>query len=446
MNFTTKGLKREDFGMLPELNRLIEQVGRDKDIDKEVIVEVLETAMVTAARKKLGPHVEVEARYNKDAGEIEVFQFKTVVEKVLDPDMQISLEDARSNMDEEAELGDSLGMKIEASTFGRIAVQTAKQIIIQKVRDAERDMIYEEYKDKKGELVNGFVQRFEGGSIIVNLGRSEGVIPPAEQIHKEGFKRGERIRAYICDVRRISRGPQIILSRTHPGFLRALFEVEVPEISEGLVEIVNISRDPGNRAKISVKTHDKDIDPVGACVGMRGTRVQSVVQELRGEKIDIVPYSDDRVEYICNALSPAKVDSVTVDEEMRLMEVIVPDDQLSLAIGKNGQNVKLAVRLTGWKIDVKSELMEAEREEKGFKSLMQISGLGEVTAERLFKEGFKNVAAIASAEPDMLSSIPGIGEKTASDWIERAGEIVNTKAGKQEDSHAERGNEGKSLD
>lgn len=424
--------------MFPELKRMIEQVSRDKDIDKEVIIEVLEASMLTAAIKKLGADVDVEASYNEDTGEIEVFQFKTVVEKVLNPDTQISLEDARRDMDVEAELGDSLGAKIEVNTFGRIAVQTAKQMLIQKIKDAERDKIYEEYKDRKGELLTGFVNRFERGSIIVNLGRAEGVVPHDEQIFRESYKRGERIRAYICDVRKISKGPQIILSRTHPEFVRKLFEVEVPEISEGLIEIVNISREPGNRTKISVRSKDRDIDPVGACVGMRGSRVQSVVQELRGEKIDIVPYSDNPIEYICNALSPAKVETVTMNEDTRSMEVVVPDDQLSLAIGRNGQNVKLAVKLTGWRIDVKSDLSEslkAEREEKGYKSLMQIPGIGNVIAEGLFKEGFENVEAIACAEPDELSAIPGIGKERASAWIEKAKEIVaneNNERGKEE--------------
>ena len=419
--------------MFPELKRLIEQMGKDRGIDREIIVKALEDAMLTAARKKLGPDVELEAHYNEEAGEIEVFQFKMVMERVLDPDLHISLTEARRTLDEEAEPGDSLGIKIDTGTFGRIAVQTAKQIIIQKVRDAERDKIYEEYIDRKGELANGFVQRFEGGNIIVNLGRAEGVIPTDEQINRESFRRGERIRAYIYDVKRISKGPQIILSRTHPGLLRTLFEIEVPEISEGLIEIVNISREPGNRTKISVKTNDKDIDPVGACVGMRGSRVQSVVQELRGEKIDIVPYSDDQVEYVCNALSPAKVDKVTVDDEARSMEVIVPDDQLSLAIGRNGQNVRLAVRLTGWKIDVKSESTEAEQTEKGHKSLMQIQGIGEVTSELLFNEGFKNVRSLSQASPDMLTMIPKISEKKALVWIEEAGKIVNIKTIKKEE-------------
>jgi len=414
--------------MFPELKRLIEQMGKDKGIDKSIIIEALETAMLTAARKRLGAHVDVEAHYNEDAGEIEVFQFKTVVEKVLDTEVQISLEEARSSLDEEAERGDSLGIKIDASTFGRIAVQTAKQIIIQKVKDAERDNIFEEYKDKKAEMINGFVQRFEGGNIIVNMGRTEGVIPMSEQIYRETYKRGERIRAYVYDVKKITKGPQIILSRTHPGFLKALFEVEVPEISEGLIEIVNVSREPGKRAKISVKTKDKDIDPVGACVGMRGSRVQSVVQELRGEKIDIVPYSADPVTYVCSALAPAKVSRVFMDEENHSMEVIVPDDQLSLAIGKNGQNVRLAVKLTGWKIDVKSESMAVTQVEEGHKSLMKIPGIGEATAERLFDEGFKSVSMVAAADPEMLSSIPGVGEKSASQWIEAAGRIIEQEA------------------
>ena len=411
--------------MLPELKRLIEQMGKDRGIDKGVIIEALESAMLTAARKKLGPQVDIEAHYNEEAGEIEVFQFKTVVDKVLDPDMQVSLEEARRNLDEGAQRGDSLGMKIETSTFGRIAVQTAKQIIIQKVKDAERDNVYDEYKDKKGELVSGFVQRFDGGNIIVNLGRAEGVIPTSEQIYRETYKRGDRIRAYVCDVKRISKGPQIILSRTHPGFLKALFEVEVPEISEGLIDIVNVAREPGKRAKISVRTKDKDIDPVGACVGMRGSRVQSVVQELKGEKIDIVPYSVDNANYVCSALSPAKVNRVIIDEENRSMEVIVPDDQLSLAIGKNGQNVRLAVKLTGWKIDVKSESMAASQEEEGFKSLMKIPGIDEAIAEKLYDEGFKSIAMIATADPDMLSNIQGVGEKSTSQWIDEAVRIID---------------------
>ncbi|MBN2516626.1 MAG: transcription termination/antitermination protein NusA [Deltaproteobacteria bacterium] len=413
--------------MLPDLKRLIEQLGKDKGIDKEIIIDALETAVLTAAKKKLGQNLDMEAHFNEEAGEIEVFRFMTVVENVLNPDTQISIEEAQETLDEDAELGDSLGMKIEANTFGRIAVQTAKQIIIQKVRDAERDKIFDEYKDRKGELASGFVQRFEGGNIIVNLGRAEGVIPPTEQIHKEAFKRGDRIRAYICDVKRISKGPQIILSRTHPGFLKTLFEIEVPEISEGLIQIISVAREPGNRSKISVKTTDKDIDPVGACVGMRGSRVQSVVQELRGEKIDIVPCSDDQVKYVCSALSPAKVDRVYMEEDTQSMEVIVPDDQLSLAIGKSGQNVRLAARLTGWKIDVKSDSMMRGQKDEEFGSLLKISDIDENSAEILIKEGLKNIELLASADPEKvasLTSIQGMNMEKVLGWIAEAANIM----------------------
>jgi transcription termination/antitermination protein NusA len=414
--------------MLPELKRLIEQMGKDRGIDKEIITEALEAAMLTAARKKMGQNVDIEAHYNDEAGEIEVFQFKTVVDKVLDQETQIAKEEARKTLDEGAEPGDSLGIKIETASFGRIAVQMAKQIIIQRVKDAERDNIYDEYKDRKGELVNGFVQRFEGGSIIVNLGRAEGVLPPAEQIHRETYKRGERIRSYIVDVKKNSKGSQILLSRTHPAFLKALFEVEVPEISEGLIDIVSVAREPGKRGKIAVKAKDKDIDPVGACVGMRGSRVQSVVQELRGEKIDIIPYSEDVAKYVSSSLSPAKVNRVFVDEENRTMTVIVPDDQLSLAIGKNGQNVRLAVKLTSWKIDVKSETMATAKDEEDHKALEKITGIGPAMAEKLYGKGIKSIAMIAAVEPEIISSIPGVGEKMAQQWIEEAGRILDEEA------------------
>lgn len=413
--------------MFSELKRLVEQMSKDRGIEKEIIIEALEAAMLNAARKKMGPNVEIESHYNEEAGEIEVFQFKTVEEKVTDPDMQIALAEAK-DMDEEVEPGDSLGMKVDTSTFGRIAVQTAKQIIIQRVKDAERDNVYEEYKDRKMQLVNGFVQRFEGGSIIVNLGRSEGVIPVSEQIFREVYKRGERIRSFICDVKRISKGPQIILSRTHPAFLRALFEVEVPEISEGLIEIVSIAREPGKRAKIAVKSKDKDIDPVGACVGMRGSRVQSVVQELRGEKIDIVPFSDDPAKYVYAALSPAKVDRVLIDEENRCMEVIVPDDQLSLAIGRNGQNVRLAVKLTGWKIDVKSESSSAQQEEDSRTDLMVLPDMSEAVAEALIKEGIKSLALIAAVDVETLMTVPGLSREQAEIWVQAATRMIEEAA------------------
>lgn len=423
--------------MFQELKRLIEQMGKDKGIDKQIIIEALEVAMMAAARKILGQNVDVEAHYNDEVGEIEVFQFKTVVDKVFDQELQISKEEARKNLDEGAEPGDSLGMKIETKSFGRIAVQMAKQIIIQRVKDAERDNIFDEYKDRKGELINGFVQRFEGGNIIVNLGRAEGMLPSAEQISRETYKRGERIRSYLFEVKKNTKGAQIILSRTHPAFLKALFEVEVPEISEGLIDIVSVAREPGRRGKIAVRARDKDIDPVGACVGMRGARVQSVVQELRGEKIDIIPYTEDSAKFVSSALSPAKVNRVFVDDENRAMLVIVPDDQLSLAIGKNGQNVRLAVKLTGWKIDVKSEAMAAEKSDNDRNALMLVSGIGQDVAEKLFDQGIKSIAMLAATESEALSAITGEAEKTCADWIGEAIRLLDEEMGGQKSRNSD---------
>lgn len=414
--------------MFPELKRLIDQMSKDRGLEKSVIIEALEVAMVKAAKQKLGPKADVEAHYNEELGEIEVFLFKTVEEKVTDPDRQISLEEARA-LDEGAMPGDSLGIKMDAATFGRIAAQVAKQIIIQKVKDAEKESIYEEFKDRKGTLVSGFVQRFEGGNIVVNIGRAEGVIPVSEQIYRETYKRGERIRAYVFDVKdKTAKGPQILLSRTHPGFLKALFELEVPEIAEGLIEIVSVAREPGRRAKVAVKSKDKDIDPVGACVGMRGSRVQNIVQELRGEKIDIVPYSVDPAKYVCAALSPARVSKVLIDNESKAMEVIVPDDQLSLAIGKNGQNVRLAVKLTGWKIDVKSESMAGEREDS-MTALLKIPEMDEEMVECLIEAGVKSVAMVATSDIDVLTSITGVDEERAGRWIEGALKIIEGQQG-----------------
>lgn len=413
--------------MGPDLKRLIEQIGKEKGIDRDIIVEALETAVLTAAKKKLGQDLDLETAFNEEIGEVEVFQFKTVVNEVLNPDLHISLEEARATLDEGAEPGDSLGMKIETNTFGRIGVQAAKQIIIQKVKDAERDIIYDEYKDRKGDLANGSVQRFEGGNIIVNLGRAEGIIPVSEQIPRETFKRGERIRSYILDVKRISKGPQIILSRTHPAFIKSLFELEVPEISEGFIEIVNVAREPGYRTKIAVRSKDRDIDPVGACVGMRGSRVQGVVQELRGEKIDIVPYSENAVSYVCSALSPAKVDRVFIDDESKSIEVVVPDDQLSLAIGKSGQNVRLAARLTGWKIDVKSGSTVDAQQAEAIKTLQTIPGVDADSAEVLFNQGFKTIPMIAAADPEVLGTAIRVDSAQAAAWIAAATEVNNTR-------------------
>lgn len=336
------------------LKQAIEQIVKEKGIDRQVVIEAMEQAVLSAANKKYRNTRTLEAHYNNDTGEVELFEYVVVVEEVQDSYTEISLDEARE-MDPECEIGDELGEKINSGDFGRIAAQTAKQVIIQKVREAERETVFNEYKDRQWEIVTGQVRRFERGDLLIDLGRAEAILSGKEQMPREVYRPGDRIRAIITDIAMTTKGPQIILSRTHPQMLSKLFEAEVPEISEGLVEIVNVVRDPGSRAKIAVASHDRDIDPVGACVGMRGSRVQNVVSELRGEKIDIIPWSADVARFVCNALSPAQVVKVFMDEEQRTLEVIVPDDQLSLAIGKRGQNVSLAARLTGCRIDIKGE-------------------------------------------------------------------------------------------
>jgi len=344
-----------------ELLHLIEQISREKGVEKSVVIDAVLSAVLSAARKRFGATDNINARLDEETGAIALFSSKTVryEDDIIDDSLEISLEEARG-IQPDAAVGDLIEVQHDIDDFGRIAAQTAKQVIIQKVREAERDMVYRDFKDRQGELVNGLVTRIEReGNLIVDLGKTEGLLPRREQSFRETFKRSDRIRAYITEVKRASSGPQVILSRTHPGFLMRLFEMEVPEIYEGIVEIKGAVRDSSGRAKIAVVSHDKDVDPIGACVGLIGMRVQSVVQELRGEKIDIIQWTDDQVQYVRNALSPAKVARVYVNDIEKTMQVIVPDDQLSLAIGKRGQNVRLAAKLTHWKIDIKSE-SEAE--------------------------------------------------------------------------------------
>jgi N utilization substance protein A len=405
--------------MITDLLRTIEQVSRDKGIDAKILIEALEEAVRSAVKKKFGLEYELEVSFNMEIGEIEVFEFKEVVDEVTDDRIQVSLEQARE-LDPESEIGDSLGMKMDTDALGRIAAQSAKQVIMQRLREAERDAVYGEFKDRKGEIVNGIVQRIDKGAIIANLGKAEAELPVREQIPKEAYTQGDRVRAYIYDVKQFSRGPQIVLSRTHPNFLSALFESEVPEISEGIVTIMQVAREPGSRAKIAVASKDKDVDPVGACVGMKGSRVQAVVQELRGEKIDIVPWDPDQAKFVCNALAPAEILRVIVDEESRAMEVVVPDDQLSLAIGKKGQNVRLASRVTNWKLDVRSESEYNKLLKEGYKSLLMLPGVGEKLAAALYELGYRSSDDIAKAEPDDLASIKGISEKKARELIEGA--------------------------
>ncbi len=405
---------------ISDIKRVVEQVSRDKGINREILIKALEEALVSAARKKFGSSVDIEVQYNESTGEIEVFQFKDVAEVVTEPDLQISIEEGRK-LDPECEVGDSLGTKMDTSTFGRIAAQSAKQVIIQKMKDAERDAVYSNFIDRKGEIINGIVQRFDRNDIIVNLGHTEGILPTREQIPKESYRRGDRIRAYIVDVLYDTRGPQIVLSRTHPDFLVSLFKTEVPEINEGIVTIIGATREPGIRAKFAVTSNDSDIDPVGACVGMKGSRVQNVVQELRGEKIDIIPYHIDPARFVCNALAPAEISRVIIDEENRSMEVIVPDEFLSIAIGKKGQNVRLASKLTKWHLDVISETRYSEAMQDGYDSLVSLPDVGISLADALYEKGFFSADELSRASVEDLIQIRDITEEKAIQLIE-AGE------------------------
>ncbi len=356
--------------MNQELLRILEQIASEKGLDRKTLVEAMEMAILSASKKHFGSAENVRVAFDELTGAFRLFSTKTVVSHVADANQEISLEAARE-IDPEVEVGEVVDIPLNLEGFGRIAAQTAKQVIIQRVREAEREMVYNEYKEKEGQLVNGIVQRIEKGGIILDLGKTEALLPVKEQSQRETFKRGDRIRAYIIEVKRQGSGPQVIVSRTHPGLLERLFEMEVPEIYEGIVEIKGAVREPNGRAKIAVYSHEKEVDPVGACVGMRGIRVQAVVQELRGEKIDIVQWTEDPVTFVCNALSPAKINRVEVDETNRAMTVIVDDDQLSLAIGKKGQNVRLAAKLTKWRIDIKSYSQYQEEKAQEQQTLFQ---------------------------------------------------------------------------
>jgi len=404
---------------VPDIKRVIEQVSRDKGIDTIVLVRAIEEALKSAARKKFGNRIDIEVKYNEDAGEIEVFQFKEVVEDVREPDTQITVEEG-IRLDPECEIGDSLGTKMDTGTFGRIAAQSAKQVIIQKMKDAERDAVYTSFVERKGEIINGIVQRFDRGDIIVNLGQTEGCLPAREQVPRENYRRGDRVRSQITDVRHDARGPQILLTRTHPNFLIRLFQTEVPEISEGIVVVRGAAREPGIRSKIAVSSNDADIDPVGACVGMKGSRVQNVVQELRGEKIDIIPWHMDSPKFVCNALAPAEISRVIIDEENRSMEVIVPDDYLSVAIGKGGQNVRLASKLTRWRLDVKSESQYSQNMQDGYDSLLLLPGVNISLADALYEKGFFSAGELAKASWEDMIQVRGMTEDRTEKLIDEA--------------------------
>ncbi len=406
-----------------ELLQIADAVAREKSIDRQIVLESMEDAMQKAARSRYGQETEVRAEINPKTGEVRFSRLLLVVEEIDNDATQILLPDAHKK-NPAAQLGDWIAETLPPFDFGRIAAQSAKQVIVQKVRDAERDRQYDEYKDRIGDIVNGVVKRVEYGNTIIDLGRGEATIRRDESIPRELFRPGDRARAYVYDVRREPRGPQIFLSRTHPQFMAKLFRQEVPEIYDGVIEVKSVSRDPGSRAKIAVTSRDSSIDPVGACVGMRGSRVQAVVQELQGEKIDIIPWSPDEATFIVNALQPAEVVKVVLDEDSNRIEVVVPDDQLSLAIGRRGQNVRLASQLTGWDIDILTEAEESERRQKEFNerttAFMEALDLDEVVGQLLASEGFRSVEELAYVDLSELAGIEGFDEDTASEIQQRA--------------------------
>lgn len=410
-------------GMFQNLDRVLEQVSKEKGIPKEILIEAIESAFLTAARKKWGHLGELESHYNKETGEIELFQFKTVVENVVDPNVEMTIEEGRK-LDPEAELGDSLGVKMDPSVFGRIAAQTAKQVIIQKVRDAERGIIYEEFKDRAGELVTGRIMRFEKGDAIIDLGRTEAVLPKSEQVGTEHYKVGDRVQGFFLEVNKPGKGHQLIISRRDPRLVARLFSMEVPEIADGIVEIKSIAREPGYRCKIAVASKDSDVDPIGACVGMKGSRVQSVVQELRGEKIDIVQWDEDPARFVCNAIAPAEVVKVIVKEREKKMEVVVPDDQLSLAIGKKGQNVRLATELCGWSIDVLSETKIEELSRRHQEALKRLIGADDDAVFVLYSHGYRGIEEISGTTIEEFKNVPGISEDDLEAFHRKASQLV----------------------
>ena len=415
------------------LKREIDQIAKDKGIEATEITGALEEAMRQAARKRFGQDKEIEARYNDEIGEVELFEFREVVERITDAETQILLPDAIRDYDPDVEVGDEIGVKLDTSGFGRILAQAAKQVIIQRIRDAERDNTFDEYSGRQGEIVNGIVRRFEKGAIIVDLGRAEAVIPAKEQVPRESYRPGDRIRAYVVEVNKVAKGPQIVLSRASIDFLIKLFEQEVPEMYEKIVSIESAAREPGGRSKIAVVSRDGDVDPVGACVGMKGSRVQAVVQELRGERIDIVPWSPDTARYVCSALSPAQVSKVIIDESQKSMDVIVPDDQLSLAIGRRGQNVRLAVQLTEWRIDIKSESKMREIAEWLSRAVSVVEDCGDPEADLLLQQGITSLEDLAECPSELLTVLPGIDEAGAENIKTRAAELVSVKVAADEE-------------
>lgn len=439
--------------MSMEVIHIIEQLCREKGIDKEILIDAVQSAVEAAARKKM-PHLEtLESKFNMETGEVEIFIEKTVVAEVEDSNTQISFEEAEKSVPE-VQLGETVLAQQELGDLGRIAAQLAKQVILQKVREAEIEIVYKDFQDKKGDIINGFVQRFEHGDIIVDLGKAEGILPRREQVFRETFNRSERIRAYVLDIRKTAKNTLVILSRTHVGLIKSLFELEVPEISEGMVEIMGIVREPSGRTKIAVRSNDRDIDAVGACVGMRGMRVQAIVQELRGEKIDIVEYSEDPEQFIRNALSPAKVSRIFSNKEENHMTIIVADDQMSLAIGKKGQNVRLAAKLVKWKIDIKNEteapslvgapenLLGSVSSGEDFLGIMKnTKGFGEKIISILFTNNIVNFDEVVHRGIEGLIKVAGIGPKKAEAILEFAISQIALRPSKPQKTESSAGQE-----
>jgi N utilization substance protein A len=427
-----------------ELLQIADAVAREKTIDRGIVIAAMEDAIAKAARARYGSETDVHAEIHPKTGQLQLTRHMLVVEQVENSANQISLVDAqRANPG--AMIGDTIADTLPPLEYGRIAAQSAKQVIVQKVREAERDRQYQEFKDRIGDIVNGVVKRVEYGSVIVDLGRGEAIIRRDEMLPREVFRNGDRVRAYIFDVRRETRGPQIFLSRTHPQFMAKLFAQEVPEIYDGIVEIKAVARDPGSRAKIGVVSRDSSVDPVGACVGMRGSRVQAVVNELQGEKIDIIPWSPDIATFVVNALAPAEVSKVVIDEDRERIEVVVPDtnNQLSLAIGRRGQNVRLASQLTGWDIDILTESEESERRQADFENstrvFMESLNVDEVVGQLLASEGFTSVEELALVDARELASIEGFDDETAGELQSRAREYLEQLEGELEAKRKELG-------
>jgi len=411
-----------------ELLQIADAVAREKSIDRKIVLQAMEDAIQRAAKSRYGAENDIRCEIDPKTGDTRLFRVLTVVEEVQNDATEISLEEAKRR-NPEAKIGDTIREPLPPLDFGRVAAQNAKQVIVQRVREAERERQYNEYKDRVGEIVNGTVKRVEYGNVIVDLGRAEGIIRRDEMIPRENLRYGDRVRAYIYDVRREQRGPQIFLSRARPEFMAKLFAMEVPEIYDGVVEIKSVARDPGSRAKIAVISKDSSIDPVGACVGMRGQRVQAVVNELQGEKIDIIQWRPDPAEFIVNALAPAEVTKVVLDEDSNRIEVVVPESQLSLAIGRRGQNVRLASQLTGWDIDILTEQEESERRQKEFtersQMFMEALDVDEVIAQLLATEGFASIEEVAYVDVSEIAHIEGFDEDTAREIQTRAREYLD---------------------